>query len=63
MLTESAYFRPHNKSEDVEHLYFDGGGTHPGAGMPGVLSTARVFDTLLPDADAFPKQKGELQVA
>ncbi|GAB5520903.1 MAG: phytoene desaturase [Rhodothermales bacterium] len=63
VLTQSAYFRPHNKSEDVEHLYFVGGGTHPGAGMPGVLSTARVLDTLLPDADAFPKQKGALQAA
>jgi len=64
VLTQSAYFRPHNKSEDVEHLYFVGGGTHPGAGMPGVLSTARVLDTLLPDADAFPKKReGELQMA
>jgi len=60
VLTQSAYFRPHNKSEDVENLYFVGGGTHPGAGMPGVLSTARVLDTLVPDADAFPKQKRTL---
>jgi phytoene desaturase len=50
VLTQSAYFRPHNKSEDVEGLYFVGAGTHPGAGMPGVLSSARVLDTVVPDA-------------
>ncbi|MEM8556892.1 MAG: hypothetical protein AAGG50_03520, partial [Bacteroidota bacterium] len=49
---QSAYFRPHNKSEDVEGLFLVGGGTHPGAGMPGVLSTARVLDTVVPDAAA-----------
>lgn len=49
-LTQSAYFRPHNASEDVDGLYLVGAGTHPGAGMPGVLSTARVLDTLVPDA-------------
>ena len=53
VLSQSAYLRPHNRSEDVEHLYFVGGGTHPGAGMPGVLSTARVLDTILPDAASF----------
>jgi phytoene desaturase len=49
-LTQSAYFRPHNKSEDVDRLYFVGAGTHPGAGLPGVLSSARVLDTVVPDA-------------
>lgn len=49
VLTQSAYFRPHNKSEDVEGLYLVGAGTHPGAGMPGVLSSARVLDTVVPD--------------
>lgn len=48
-LTQSAYFRPHNASEDVDGLYLVGAGTHPGAGLPGVLSTARVLDTLVPD--------------
>ena len=52
-LTQSAWFRPHNKSEDVEHLYFAGAGTHPGAGIPGVLSSARVLDTIVPDPEAF----------
>ncbi|MCH7976199.1 MAG: FAD-dependent oxidoreductase, partial [Bacteroidetes bacterium] len=49
ILTQSAYFRPHNKSEDVEGLYLVGAGTHPGAGMPGVLSSARVLDSVVPD--------------
>lgn len=48
-LTQSAFFRPHNASEDIEGLYLVGAGTHPGAGMPGVLSTARVLDSIVPD--------------
>ena len=50
VLTQSAWFRPHNESEDVERLYFVGAGTHPGAGVPGVLSSARVLDRIVPDA-------------
>ncbi len=53
VLTQSAFFRPHNQSEDIDHLYLVGAGTHPGAGMPGVLSTARVLDTVVPDAEQF----------
>jgi phytoene desaturase len=49
VLTQSAYFRPHNKSEDVENLFLVGAGTHPGAGVPGVLSSARVLDEIVPD--------------
>ncbi len=49
VLRQSAWFRPHNQSEDVEGLYLVGAGTHPGAGMPGVLSSARVLDTVVPD--------------
>lgn len=49
VLQQSAYFRPHNRSEDVERLYLVGAGTHPGAGLPGVLSSARVLDALVPD--------------
>lgn len=48
-LTQSAYFRPHNRSEDVEGLYFVGAGTHPGAGLPGVLSSAKATVGMLPD--------------
>lgn len=54
-LTQSAYFRPHNQSEDIRNLYLVGAGTHPGAGMPGVLSAARVLDTVVPDAGEFLK--------
>ncbi len=52
VLTQSAFFRPHNESEDVERLYIVGAGTHPGAGLPGVLSSARVLDKVVPDASA-----------
>ena len=47
ILTQSAWFRPHNKSEDVENLYFVGAGTHPGAGLPGVLSSAKIAEDLI----------------
>ena len=47
--TQSAYFRFHNKSEDIAGLYFVGAGTHPGAGMPGVLCSAKVLDRIVPD--------------
>jgi phytoene desaturase len=46
--TQTAWFRPHNRSEDIEGLYLVGAGTHPGAGMPGVISSARVLDDLVP---------------
>ncbi|MFY7930587.1 MAG: phytoene desaturase, partial [Oligoflexus sp.] len=39
-LTQSAYFRVHNRDRDVEGLYFVGAGTHPGAGIPGVVGSA-----------------------
>jgi phytoene desaturase len=45
--TQSAYFRFHNKSEIFKGLYFVGAGTHPGAGVPGVLSSAKVLDKIL----------------
>ncbi len=50
ILTQSAWFRPHNESEDVRGLYFCGAGTHPGAGMPGVLSSAKLLDRVIPEA-------------
>lgn len=46
-LLQSAWFRPHNRSEDFDNLYFVGAGTHPGAGLPGVLSSAKIVDGLL----------------
>lgn len=47
ILTQSAWFRPHNQSEDFENLYFVGAGTHPGAGLPGVLSSAKIAEDLI----------------
>ncbi|MCO4756078.1 MAG: phytoene desaturase [Bacteriovoracaceae bacterium] len=47
---QSAYFRFHNKSEDVQGLFFVGANTHPGAGVPGVLNSAKVLDRVIPDA-------------
>ncbi|MFN3867458.1 MAG: phytoene desaturase [Hyphomicrobiaceae bacterium] len=52
LLTQSAWFRPHNRSEDIARLYLVGAGTHPGAGVPGVLSSARILDKVVPDAAA-----------
>jgi phytoene desaturase len=47
-LTQSAWFRWHNRSEDIEGLFLVGAGTHPGAGVPGVLCSAKVVEKLLP---------------
>ncbi len=52
VLWQSAWFRPHNRSEDVAGLYLVGAGTHPGAGLPGVLSSARILDTVVPHGDS-----------
>ena len=46
-LTQSAYFRYHNRDAAVKNLYFVGAGTHPGAGLPGVVSSAKVVQELL----------------
>jgi phytoene desaturase len=48
LLTQSAWFRYHNRSPDVEGLYFVGAGTHPGGGIPGVLCSARLLDRIVP---------------
>ncbi|HEY7906635.1 MAG TPA: phytoene desaturase family protein [Wenzhouxiangella sp.] len=45
--SQSAWFRFHNQSEGPSNLYLVGAGTHPGAGMPGVLCSAKVIDRLL----------------
>ena len=47
LLTQSAWFRPHNRSEEFENLYFVGAGTHPGAGLPGVLSSSKIAENLI----------------
>ncbi len=48
-LFQSAWFRPHNISEEISGLYLVGAGTHPGAGVPGVISSARILDKVVPD--------------
>jgi phytoene desaturase len=52
VLTQSAWFRPHNQSEEIPNLFMVGAGTHPGAGVPGVLSSAKVLDSVVPHANA-----------
>jgi len=47
IFSQSAWFRPHNESEDIKNLFFAGAGTHPGAGVPGVLSSAKIADQLV----------------
>ena len=49
-ILQSAWFRPHNHSEDVRNLYLVGASTHPGAGVPGVLMSARAMADSVPDA-------------
>ena len=49
-ILQSAWFRPHNVSEEARGLYLVGAGTHPGAGLPGVVSSAEVLGKLVPDA-------------
>ena len=44
---QSAYFRYSNKAQEYNNLYFVGASTHPGAGVPGVISTAKATDKLI----------------
>ncbi len=59
-ILQSAWFRPHNVSEEVKGLFLVGAGTHPGAGLPGVVSSAEVLGKLVPDA---PQQSTALPMA
>ena len=52
LLLQSAWFRPHNRSEDVPGLFMVGAGTHPGAGVPGVLMSAKALETVVPHVTA-----------
>ncbi len=47
ILTQSAYFRTHNKDSEIQGLYFVGAGTHPGAGVPGVVNSAKATSDLI----------------
>ena len=53
LLLQSAWFRPHNLSEDIQNLFMVGASTHPGAGIPGVLMSAKALETVLPDVATF----------
>ena len=52
VLTQSAYLRPHNRSPDIPNLYFAGAGTHPGAGLPGVIASGKIVADLIGGAPA-----------
>ena len=56
LFRQSAYFRYHNRSSDIKNLFFVGANTHPGAGVPGVLNSAKVTDRLIesPKTSFFP---------
>jgi phytoene desaturase len=63
-LTQTAWFRPHNRSEDIEGLYIVGAGTHPGAGVPGVmLSAEATLSCILEDHGVGEKPKASAQLA
>ncbi len=51
LLTQSAWFRPHNASAAIQRLFFVGAGTHPGPGIPGVLSSAKLVATMIGPAN------------
>jgi len=56
LFRQSAWFRFHNRAEGIRNLYLVGAGTHPGAGLPGVLCSAKVMDALVPSAHAAAQQ-------
>ena len=56
-ILQSAWFRPHNVSEEAKGLFLVGAGTHPGAGVPGVISSAEVLAKMVPDAPILPEMK------
>jgi phytoene desaturase len=58
-LTQSAYFRPHNRSEDVRGLYLVGAGTHPGGGVPGVLLGAEATERCVVEDLGVPGSDGD----
>jgi phytoene desaturase len=55
LLLQSAWFRPHNRSEDIENLFMVGASTHPGAGVPGVLTSAKALESTVPDVKTFAR--------
>ena len=55
-MLQSAWFRPHNLSEELENFYLVGASTHPGAGVPSVVTSAKVLDHVIPHADSWAAQ-------
>jgi phytoene desaturase len=47
VLTQSAWMRPHNRDKQIPNLYFCGAGTHPGAGLPGVVASGKIVAELI----------------
>jgi phytoene desaturase len=52
LMFQSAWYRAHNRSEELKNLFLVGAGTHPGAGVPGVIMSARILDQVVPHASA-----------
>ncbi len=59
LFRQSAWFRFHNRAEGIQNLYLVGAGTHPGAGLPGVLCSAKVVDALIPQAQMVVRQESQ----
>ena len=57
LFRQSAWFRFHNRAEGIRNLYLVGAGTHPGAGVPGVLCSAKVVDSMVPAAEMILRQE------
>ena len=57
LFRQSAWFRFHNRAEGIRNLYLVGAGTHPGAGLPGVLCSAKVVDAMVPEAKMVVRQE------
>ncbi len=58
VLTQSAYMRPQNVSRDIPNLYFAGAGTHPGAGLPGVMASGKIVAELIGSAGTATAGRG-----
>jgi phytoene desaturase len=71
VLWQSAFFRTHNRDDELKNLYFVGAGTHPGAGIPGVVGSAKATAKLMladlgasyPDPRAWPSNAGPMLAA
>ena len=53
ILVQSAWFRPHNRSQDVDGLFMVGASSQPGAGVPSVLMSAKMLEKVVPDVKSF----------